>query len=73
MDFSIKTVIAHRTYLRVSGYNFQNIMYYFDQRFFFTFSNSVDPGEMQHYVAFSVSVFSLFGKVLARGFPNIKR
>ena len=38
---------------------------------FFTFTNSVDPDEMQHFAAFHLSLHYL-QKYLFRGFPNIK-
>ena len=36
-----------------------------------TFTNSEDPGEMQHYAAFHLSLHCL-QKFLLRGFPNTK-
>ena len=38
---------------------------------FFTFSNSVDPDEMQHYAAFHLGLHCL-QKYSFRGFPNTK-
>ena len=36
----------------MSGYNYQNILYFLCEDLFFTLTNSVDPDEMQHYAAF---------------------
>ena len=40
-------------------------------KIFFTFTNSVDPDEMQHYAAFHLGLHCL-QKYLFRGFPNSK-
>ena len=39
--------IVHCTYLGVSGYNLKNV--FFCLKICFTFTNRVDPDEMQHY------------------------
>ena len=62
-------MIVHCTYIaRVSGYNFKNIVL-FCLMIFFTFTNSVDPDEMQHYAAFQLGLHCL-QKYSSRGFPN---
>ena len=38
---------------------------------FFTFTNSIDPDEMQHYAAFHLGLHCL-QKYSFRGFPNTK-
>ena len=49
---------------------FKNI-YSFYLKIFFTFENSVDPGEMQHYAAFHLGLHWL-QKHSFRGFPEFK-
>ena len=44
----------------MSGYNFTKNIVFFCLKIFFTFSNNVDPNEMQQYAAFSFGS-SLFG------------
>ena len=39
-------------YPGMSGYNFHKNIVLFCQKICFTFTNSVDPDEMQHYAAF---------------------
>ena len=41
-------------------------------KIFFTFTNSVDPDEMQHYAAFHLGLHCL-QKYSFMGFPNTKR
>ena len=48
----------------------QNIVF-FCLKIFFTFTNSVDPDEMQYYAAFHLCLHCL-QKYLFRGFPNTK-
>ena len=48
---------------------FKNI--FFCLKIFFTFTNSVDPGEMQHYAAFYL-VLHCLQKYSFRGFPEFK-
>ena len=55
----------------MSGYSFHKNIVFFCQRIFFTFTNSVDSDEMQHYAAFHLGLHCL-QKYLFRGFPNIK-
>ena len=43
----------------------------FCPKIFFTFTNSVDPDEMQHYAAFHLGLHC-FQKVLVNGFPENK-
>ena len=63
--------IVHIYNVGVSGYNFQKILYSFVRRYFFTFTNSVDPGEMPHDVAFHSGLHCL-QKYSFMGFPNTK-
>ena len=65
-----KLGIVHCTYLGVSGYNFQSILYSF-LCIFFTFKDSVDPTEMQHGAAFNLSL-NCFQNHSLRGFSNTK-
>ena len=69
---SINFGIVHCTYLGVSGYNLKekNIVL-FCLKIFFTFTNSVDPDEMQHYAAFHLGLHCL-QKYSLWGFPNTK-
>ena len=46
-------------------------MFYFLSEDFFTFTNSVDPDEMQHYAAFHLGLHCL-QKYSFRGFSNTK-
>ena len=50
--------IVHCTYLGVSGYHFQNILYFLSKDLFF-YLDSVDPVEMQHYAAFHLGLHCL--------------
>ena len=50
---------------------FKKNIFFFVQRSFFTFTNSVDPDEMQHYTVFHLSLHCL-QKYSFRGFPNTK-
>ena len=43
-------------YKGVSGYNFLKIIVFVCFEFFFTFTKSVDPDEMQHYAAFHLGI-----------------
>ena len=44
----------------MSDYNFQNKnIVFFCLKIFFTFTNSVDPDEMQHYAAFHLGLHCL--------------
>ena len=58
-------------YPGVSGYNLQKNIVFFVWIYFFTFTNSVDPDEMQHYAAFQLGLHCL-QKYWFRGFPNTK-
>ena len=51
--------IVHCTYLGVSGYNYSNNIVVFCLKTFFNFTNSVDPDEMPHYVAFHLGLHCL--------------
>ena len=62
-------MIVHLTYLGVSGYHFQKILYFFCLKIIFTLTNSVDPDEMQHYAAFHLGLHCL-QKYSFKGFPN---
>ena len=63
-----KLGIVHSAYLGMSGHNLKkNVI--FCLKFFFTFANSVDPDEMQHYAAFYLGLHCL-QKSLLRGFPE---
>ena len=53
-----KLGIVHCTFLWVSGYNLKKIVL-FCLKIFFTFTNSVDPDEMQHYAAFHMGLHCL--------------
>ena len=44
---------------------------FFCQKIFFTFTNSVDPDEMQHYAAFHLGLYCL-QKYSFTSFPNTK-
>ena len=46
---------VHCTYLGVSGYNFQNNIALFCLKIFLTFTNSVDPDKMQHFIWISTA------------------
>ena len=59
------------TYLRVSGYNFQKNIALFYLKIFFTFTNSVDPDEMQHNAEFHLGLYCL-QKYSFRGFLYTK-
>ena len=47
--------IVHCTYLRMFGYNFQKMLYFFGLKIFFTLTNSVDPDKMPHHAAFHLN------------------
>ena len=51
----------------MSHYDFQKLLYSFLSEDFFSFSNNVDPDEMQHYAA-----FHCLQKYSFRGFPEYK-
>ena len=61
---------VHCTYLGVSGYSLKKIVF-FCLKIFFTFTNSADPDEMQHYAAFHLGLHCL-QNYLFRGFLNTK-
>ena len=63
--------IVHCTYLGISGYNFQKNVVFFCLKIFFTFTNSVDPDEMQHHAAFHLGLHCL-PKFPFRGFQYTK-
>ena len=63
--------MVHYIYLGGSGYNFKKNIVFFCLKIFFTFSNSLDPDEMQHYTAFHQGLHCL-QKNLLRSFPNTK-
>ena len=65
-----KLGIVHCSYLGVLGYNYKNVIF-FCLKIFFTFTNSVDPDEMQHYAAFHLGLHCL-QKYSFRGFPDTK-
>ena len=52
-------------------YNFQKNIVFFCLKIIFNFTNSVDPGEMQHYAAFHLGLHCL-QKYLFTGFPEHK-
>ena len=52
----------------MSGYKFQKILLFLSEDFF-TFSNSVDPDEMQDIAAFHLG-FHCLQKYSFRGFPT---
>ena len=52
------------------GYNFKKLLYFLPEDIF-TFTNSVDPDEMQHYAAFHLGLHCL-PKYPFWGFPNTK-
>ena len=66
-----KLGIVHSTYLGVSGYNFPPKNVSFCLKILFTFTNSVEPDEMQHYAAFHLRLHCL-RKFPLRGFPEYK-
>ena len=59
------------TYLMVSGYNFQKILYSYclNMKIVSTFTNSVDFDEKMHYAAFHLGLHCL-PKYSFRGFLN---
>ena len=59
--------MVHSTYLGVSDYSFQNLLY-FCLKIIFTFTNSVDPGEMQLYAAFNKGLHCLQSPCYTKGF-----
>ena len=61
--------IVHCTHLRVSCYNKNTV--FFRLKSIFTFTNSVDPGEMQRYTAFHLGLHCLY-KHLLRVFSKIQ-
>ena len=44
--------IVHRTYIVASGYKLKKNIVLFCQKIFVTLTNSVDPNELQQYLAF---------------------
>ena len=52
------------------GYSFENIVF-FRLKIFITFTNSVDPDEMQHYAAFHLGLHCLQNYLLGVS-PNTK-
>ena len=52
-------MIVHCTYLGVSGYKFQTMLYSFVKGSFFIFTYSVDPDEKQYYAAFHLGLYCL--------------
>ena len=50
--------MVHKAFVGVSGDNFQKILISF-VLIFFTFTNSVDPDEMQHCAAFHLGLYCL--------------
>ena len=50
---------------------FSKTIVFFCVKIYFTFRNSVDPDEMQHYAAFHQGLHCLL-MYLFRGFPNTK-
>ena len=64
-----KLWIVHCTYLGMSGYNLKKNV--FCLKIFFTFTNSVDPDEMQHNAAFHQGLHCM-QKYSFSGFPNTK-
>ena len=65
-----KLEIVHCTYIGVSGYNLKKNCILLSEDLF-TFINSVDPDEMQHYAAFHLGLHCL-QKYSLRGFPEYK-
>ena len=81
-------MIVHSRYRGVSDYNFKKNIVFFCLKIFSTFTNSVDPDEMQHYAAFNATAFHhslhclhyaafrqglhCLQKYSFRGFPNTK-
>ena len=65
--------VPYTRYLLLEGGHIivKNIVF-FCLKIFFSFTNSVDPDEMQHYAAFHLGLYCL-QKYLLRGFPNTKR
>ena len=55
----------------VSGYNIQKHIILFCLKICFTFTNSVDPGEMQQFAAFYLGLHCL-QKLSFMGFQNTK-
>ena len=56
----------------MSGYNLKKYIYILQfWLFFFTYTNGVDPDEMQHNAAFHLGLHC-FQKCLFQGFPNYK-
>ena len=53
-----KLGIVHYTYLGVSGYNFQKILYFLSEDLFYL-NNSVVPDEMTHYAEFHLGLHCL--------------
>ena len=66
-----KLRIVHCTYLGVYGYNFQKNIAFLCLKTFFTFTNSVDPDEMQQHAAFHLDLHCL-QRYVFRGFPKFK-
>ena len=55
----------------MSGYNFPKILHFFCLEIVITFTNSVDPDEMQHYAAFHMGHYC-FRKYSFRGLQYTK-
>ena len=53
----------------MSGYNFQKNIVFYCLEIFLTFTNSVDPDEMQYHATFHLDLHCL-QKYSFRGFPN---
>ena len=62
-------MIVPSTFPGVPGYNFKKCIILSEN--LFTFTNSVDPDEMQHYAAFHLGLHCLKNYSF-RGFPNTK-
>ena len=67
---TINLGLVHYTYLGVSGYTFKKYCVLSPEDFY-TFTNSVDTEEMQHYAAYRQGLHSL-KKCLFRCFLNTK-
>ena len=65
-----KVGIVHYTYLGMSGYNFVKYCILSSEDLF-TYTNSVDPDEMQHCAAFHLDLHCLY-QYLFRGFRYTK-
>ena len=63
--------MVHCIYLGSTGYDFQKNIVFFCLKIFFTYTNSVDPDEMQHYAAFYLGLHCS-QNYSYRGFPEYK-